>query len=212
MWDHLRQLRRRRRRLLDGLHLARLRRDGVEIGTGAKVSPGSTVQPGVRIGEGARINRYSVLKGSAPISVGKYTDVGEGVHLISENHCVTRANLSFEYHFGAGSKRESRGPIRIGNSVWIGDNAIVLSGVTVGDGAVVGAGAVVTRDVPPFAIVAGVPARKVRSRFADEVVAELLELRWWDLPKERLREHAEFFAADLTGPDALAVVRRFRRR
>jgi hypothetical protein len=82
----------------------------------------------------------------------------------------------------------SRGPIIIGNDVWIGRNAMILSGVTVGNGAVVGAEAVVTRDVRPYAVVAGNPAREVRRRFTDEQVDALQELRWWDWPDSGIRD------------------------
>lgn len=70
----------------------------------------------------------------------------------------------------------------IGNDVWIGYNAIVLAGVTVGDGAVIGAGAVVTKDVAPYSIVAGVPAKIIRYRFDKDIINKLIELKWWDLP------------------------------
>lgn len=70
--------------------------------------------------------------------------------------------------------------IRIGNDVWIGSRAIILRGVHIGDGAVIGAGAVVTRDVEPYTVAAGVPARPIRRRFPDQVIEKLEELRWWD--------------------------------
>ncbi len=74
----------------------------------------------------------------------------------------------------------SRGETRIGDAVVIGTNAIIRSGVTLGTGAVIGAGAVVTRDVPPFAIVAGNPAKLIRHRFDEATIADLLKIRWWD--------------------------------
>jgi len=83
----------------------------------------------------------------------------------------------------------SKGDVTIGNDVWIGYGATILSGVTVGDGAVVGARAVVSRDVAPYAIVAGNPARVIRSRFSDEQVAQLLELKWWDWEESKVRRH-----------------------
>jgi virginiamycin A acetyltransferase len=79
-----------------------------------------------------------------------------------------------------------RGDTIIGNDVWLGYEALILPGVTIGDGAVVATRAVVTKDVPPYAIVAGNPARVVRTRFAPEVIERLLRLRWWDWPAEKI--------------------------
>lgn len=81
---------------------------------------------------------------------------------------------------------DNKGDIRIGSDVWIGYEAVILAGVTIGDGAIIGSRAVVTKDVPPYAIAGGVPARPIRSRFAEDVVQRLLELRWWDWPEERI--------------------------
>ena len=81
---------------------------------------------------------------------------------------------------------DNRGDIVIGNDVWIGYEAVVLAGVTIGDGAVIGTRAVVTRDVPPYTIVGGVPAKLIRTRFPEKTIQQLLELRWWDWPPERV--------------------------
>lgn len=78
--------------------------------------------------------------------------------------------------------------VTIGNDVWIGHGAVVTPGVTIGDGAVVGANAVVTKDVAPYRIVVGAPARVLRPRFADEIAGRLAALRWWDWPLERLHQ------------------------
>lgn len=77
----------------------------------------------------------------------------------------------------------------IGSDVWIGYEAVILAGVTIGDGAVIGARAVVTKDVPPYTIVGGVPAKSIRKRFSDDIITALLELRWWDWPEERIAAH-----------------------
>ena len=76
----------------------------------------------------------------------------------------------------------------IGNDVWIGSEAIIMPGVSIGDGAVIGTRSVVTRDVAPYAIVGGNPAKFIRSRFEEGIVQLLLEMRWWDWPEETLRE------------------------
>lgn len=81
----------------------------------------------------------------------------------------------------------SKGDVRIGNDVWIGRGAWIMSGVTIGDGAVIGARAVVSRDVPPYAVVAGNPARVMRMRFSDDIIRRLSQVRWWDWDVERVR-------------------------
>ena len=79
--------------------------------------------------------------------------------------------------------------IVIGNDVWIGYEALILAGVTVGDGAIIAGRAVVTKDVPPYTIVGGVPAKPIRKRFNDDTIAALEKLRWWDWDEERIREN-----------------------
>lgn len=82
---------------------------------------------------------------------------------------------------------DNKGDIVIGNDVWIGYEAVVLAGVTIGDGAVIGARAVVTKDVPPYAVVGGVPARLIRRRFPDDTISALLALRWWDWSADKIK-------------------------
>ena len=84
---------------------------------------------------------------------------------------------------------DNKGDIVIGNDVWIGYEAIILAGVTIGDGAIIGARAVVTKDIPPYTIVGGTPARPIRKRFSEEDIDRLLQLNWWDWPKERIAEN-----------------------
>ena len=84
-------------------------------------------------------------------------------------------------------------PVNIGNDVWIGQNVVILPGVTINDGAVCAAGAVVTHDVPPYTIVGGVPAKTIRKRYSDEIIEKLLKIRWWDWPEEKIRENIEYF-------------------
>jgi len=136
-------------------------------------------------------------QGDAPneIRVGRYCSIADGVKFfIGGNHRPDWAS-TYPFRFmlglpqaGADGHPASNGPILVGNDVWIGENAVILSGVTIGDGAVVGTQAVVTRDVRPYAIVAGNPAREVRRRFPDDQVDALLALRWWDWPAAEIRE------------------------
>lgn len=84
---------------------------------------------------------------------------------------------------------DNKGNIVIGNDVWIGYEAVILSGVTIGDGAIIGAHAVVTKDVPPYTIVGGIPAQTIRKRFSQDTIDTLLKIKWWDWSKERITQH-----------------------
>ncbi len=96
-------------------------------------------------------------------------------------------------------------PVTIGHDVWIGHRAIIFGGVSVGDGAIIGSGAVVTKDVEPYAIVGGVPAKLIKKRFEQATIDRLLELRWWDADEETLRKYSDLFG----NPESF--VKNFRR-
>ena len=98
---------------------------------------------------------------------------------------------------------DHKGDITIGNDVWIGYEAVVMAGVHIGDGAIIGARAVVTKDVAPYAIVGGVPAKEIRKRFSPEVIKRLQAWRWWDWPVGKIRESLPFLTSgDLEGLSA----------
>lgn len=103
------------------------------------------------------------------------------------------AVTTFFFYWGMGEGEPesglSRGPITVGNDVWMGRDALVLSGVTISHGAVVGARAVVTKDVAPFEIVGGVPARHIGWRFDEQIREELLKIAWWDWPVNKVVAH-----------------------
>lgn len=84
----------------------------------------------------------------------------------------------------------------MGNDVWIGSRVMVVGGVTIGDGAVIAAGAVVTKDVPPYAVVGGAPAKVIKYRFSEDIVKFLEELEWWNLPESELKKHIELFQTE----------------
>ena len=84
---------------------------------------------------------------------------------------------------------DNKGDIVIGNDVWIGYEAVILAGVTIGDGAVIGARTVVTKDVPPYTIVGGMPAKPIKKRFPQERIDTLLKIKWWDWSKEQISQH-----------------------
>lgn len=129
--------------------------------------------------------------------IGKFCSIACGAKFLfnSANHSLTSLStypfpIFFE-EWGLDRGQVTRawdhkGDIVIGNDVWIGYEAVILAGVTIGDGAIIGTRAVVTKDVPPYAIVGGVPAKPIRKRFPDDTIAALLALRWWDWPEERI--------------------------
>lgn len=139
----------------------------------------------------------------APCSIGAFCAIGPEVMIYgqAEHPLDSPSSYPFRSHYfmadAPPAQPRTRGPVRIGNDVWIGSRAIILSGVSIGDGAVIGAGAVVTRDVPPYAVAAGNPARVVRLRFAPEIVTRLLQIRWWDWPDEKIRRYEPLLYGDM---------------
>lgn len=131
--------------------------------------------------------------------IGKFTSIASHSRINPGSHPLWRPSLHhFSYRsvaYGFSSEdddaffqwRRDQGVV-IGNDVWLGHGAIILPGVTVGDGAVVGAGAVVTKDVAPYTLVVGAPARVLRRRVTEQVEQWLREIAWWDWPREKLEE------------------------
>lgn len=147
------------------------------------------------------------------ISIGAFCSIAEDVVIFGggehRSEWVTTFPLRIAFGdplAGKDGHPANKGATRIGNDVWIGHGATILSGVTVGDGAIIGARAVVTRDVAPYAVVTGNPARQVKMRFSPEQVEALLRIRWWDWPIEDI--HAR--QAELCGGSVDTFVARFR--
>ena len=131
------------------------------------------------------------------LMIGKFCSIACGARFLfnSANHALgSLSTYSFPIFYeewdlecqNVAAAWDNKGDIVIGNDVWIGYEAVILAGVTIGDGAIVGARAVVTKDVPPYTIVGGVPARPIRKRFPEETIARLMEIKWWDWPRERI--------------------------
>ena len=163
-----------------------------------------------RPGRHVRVGRhtYGVTDGTvahgAPdclVTIGAFCSIAAGVVIMAKADHPT--NLPSTYPFSrlfpddVRYEGTTKGPVVIGNDVWIGRGALVLSGVTVGDGAIIGAGAVVSKDIPPFAIAVGNPAKVVKYRFRSEVVAKLLAIRWWDWPDETIRGRMDAFGGPI---------------
>ena len=129
-------------------------------------------------------------------SIGGESKIGMGTHtldLLSTSPIFTEKRNGTRQSWVKTSTIHPFERVRIGNDVWIGQCVMIMGGVNVGDGAVIGAGAIVTKDVPPYAIVAGVPAKIIRYRFSDEVISRLCEINWWNLPEEEIRNSIGLF-------------------
>lgn len=128
----------------------------------------------------------------AHLKIGAFCSIGKDVQifLCGEHRVDWVTTYPFNVLWKSGKHLtghpSSKGDIIIGNDVWIGREAVILSGITVGDGAVVGARAVVSKDVPPYTIVAGNPARMIRSRFEDHIAQKLLKIKWWEWEDEKI--------------------------
>lgn len=154
------------------------------------------------------IGRYTYLSGPGidiisklnDIKIGAFCSIARGVQIQEYNHKYSNLSTSFLNRRNDPSSTitaneiESRGSIFIGDDVWIGVNAIILTGLTIGTGSIVAAGSVVTKNVPPYSIVAGNPARVIRNRFKDEkLVNKLLESNWWNLPIKEVVDFSKSF-------------------
>ena len=150
-------------------------------------------QPRHRIGKGSYGNpTIHAWDDTTRLTIGAYCSLADGVQIfLGGEHRVDWVstypfNVFWPAASGIAGHPASKGDVTIGNDVWIGTEAVILSGVTIGDGAVIGARAVVTKDVPPYAIAAGNPARVVKLRFDDATVARLLAVRWWDWDNDKI--------------------------
>jgi acetyltransferase-like isoleucine patch superfamily enzyme len=151
----------------------------------------------------------SIEDPTCTVTIGKYSSINSQVEiLLSGNHhteWVTTYPIRMMYELpGAGEDGHPvrKGPVVIGNDVWIGFRVIILSGITIGDGAVVGAGALVTKDVAPYSIVGGNPVTLLKHRFDSAVSDALLRIAWWDWPHEKVLAHV----SQLCDPNVVAFV------
>ena len=151
------------------------------MGYGTYIGPNSEIE--------ANIGRFT--------SIANYVRTNTGIHPIEEPYCTT-SPMFFSTQKQNGKTfadrmmfDEFKEATYIGNDVWVGENVFFAGGLTIGDGAVVLAGAVVTKDVPPYAIVGGVPAKVLKYRYDDKTIKWLLHLKWWNMDLKWLKEHWE---------------------
>ncbi len=115
-----------------------------------------------------------------------------GQPIIKQRNVKNEATIA-----SASSGSTCTGYIDVGNDVWVGARAIILSNITIGDGAIIGAGTIVSHDVPPYAVVAGIPAKLVRFKFSENQIKRLIEIAWWNWPLEKIIENKECLSGDI---------------
>jgi acetyltransferase-like isoleucine patch superfamily enzyme len=129
-------------------------------------------------------------------SIGPYTVIGYGNHpanFISTSPMFYHTGDIFGKTFAAKEAFETYERVAIGNDVWIGANVYIKNGISIGDGSIIAAGAVVVKDVPPYAIVGGVPAKLIRYRFSEEIIKAFLNIKWWNWSHETLQKKQHYF-------------------
>lgn len=189
----------------------------LSFGSNVVVSAGTEIGGGtIIVSEGVSIGQDSVLRGEVEIgrgtnfvkenrivgdvSIGNYCAFASGASVQQQDHEISRASMQGKFYgrHGLPELSSTGDSVAIGNDVWLGLDATVVSGVAVEDGAVIGANALVSRDVEPFEIVGGNPAEHLGWRFPEPIREELLEQEWWEWSQDRIRRNEEFFSANLT--------------
>ena len=169
---------------------------------------GSTIDKTASIGNGAQIvdstvGRYSYIYETSVVQadVGAFCSIATGTSIGGGSHPTDWTSTSPVFYKGRNvlktnfsqNEYSEYKKTEIGNDVWIGAKCLIKGGVTIGDGAVIGMGSVVTKDIPPYEIWAGNPAKFIRKRFDDETIEKLLKIKWWDLPDEDLKKLGDMF-------------------
>lgn len=143
--------------------------------------------------------------------IGRYCSIGRNVRTVQGFHPTSKwvsthpafyspekqAGFSYvkqrKYDEVRYADKENKLAVNIGNDTWIGDNVIILAGVSIGDGAIIATGAVVTKDVEPYAIVGGVPAKVIKYRFTEDIISKLLDVQWWNESEEWIKNYVDNF-------------------
>ena len=195
----------------------RFKKANVQLKKGCNIGKGSFFEGHNFVGKNSSFKGFlgfgSYIASESKINgkIGRYCSIAQNVKVVNGFHptekivsthpyfysqwnCVdlkgTETNIFEELRF---SDKENKFDVIVGNDVWIGANAIILAGVKIGDGAVIAAGAVVTKDVEPYSIVGGVPAKEIRKRFTQEQIDFLLKFKWWDKDEKWLSENRAKF-------------------
>lgn len=177
------------------------------VSANAEVDKSAYIYRGVKA-KRAKIGAYTYIAANTDIEnaeIGKFCSIADHCRIGMSSHsmqCVSTSPIFtskvlecwVENEVFTHKSEDER--VFIGNDVWIGSHVLVKGGVHIGNGACVAAGAVVVKDVPPYAIVGGVPAKVIRYRFSPEIIQRLLELKWWNWDEKKLKDNISFFQRD----------------
>jgi virginiamycin A acetyltransferase len=179
----------------------------VDLGEDVRLR-GVIVSGRVSIGGNTIVNMNTIIRasaGTARINIGKFCSIAHDVFMCTYNHSINTPSIwstkdnsvKFFELFPVAGKHDSK-DISIGNDVWIGAKVSIMPSVTIGNGAVIGANSVVAKDVAPYSIVAGIPAKPLKQRFSAQTIDFLQKLNWWEWDSEKMYANKVFFNSDLT--------------
>ncbi len=173
---------------------------------GELASSSNCIIKSVNINGRIQIGKFTSLWGpninlNGHIIIGSFCSIASNVSIFEYNHISDRLTTYFIFRNLFHEQRTesiSKGKIEIGSDVWIANGVTILSGVKIGHGAIIAANSLINSDVPPYAIVGGVPAKILSYRFSNEIIKELLELKWWDWDLEKIKKNKELFTDSVT--------------
>jgi virginiamycin A acetyltransferase len=157
----------------------------------------------VKIGYATTLGYNNLLAGK--ITIGKYCQLGADVALHATNHPISSMTTYINNNLFSGELKalKEENEIVIGNDVWIGHGVIIVGNINIGNGAILAAGSVVTKDVAPYTIVAGIPAKPIGKRFSDSIIQEIEALEWWNLSESELEKIKPLFLKKFTNKNSI---------
>jgi acetyltransferase-like isoleucine patch superfamily enzyme len=162
------------------------------------VPDGCNFSGSIKIGYATTLGYRNLLGGT--VTIGRYCQLGVDVALHATNHPISFMTTYINKNLFQGElkKLKEAHKISIGNDVWIGHGVIILGTVSIGNGAIIAAGSVVTKDVEPYAIVGGVPAKTLKKRYSDSIIKEIEALQWWNKSEQEIEALKPLFFKDFT--------------